>query len=334
MEVTTKKTVIVMGGGTGTHTLLLGLKKYSDNIDIKAIVTMADSGGSTGRLRDEFGYLPVGDARMALVALARDSDEENEILRQLFLYRFDRGEGLRGHTLGNLFLVALTDILGNEASAIRAAGRVLSICGEVIPVTVDDVHLEAEYHSGEVALSEHEIDTASHVANTALVKELRLSTSARANERALSAILNADLVILGPGDLYTSILANCVVDGIPEALRKSPAKLVYVSNLMSRNGQTQGMGTNEYLSEIKSYVGRMPDYIIVNTGALRSDLVRVYEEDGEKPVLHNYSGRETRVIEGNFVALEDIRRVKGDVIKRSLIRHDPHALAHAIIDLV
>jgi len=329
-----KKTIIVMGGGTGTHTLLKGLKKYSDHFDIKAIVTMADSGGSTGRLRDEFGYLPVGDARMALAALARDIDEENEILRQLFLYRFDRGEGLTGHTLGNLFLVALTDILGSESAAIRAAGRVLAISGEVIPVTADDVHLEAEYDSGEVARTEHEIDTATHVNDAAQIKKLRLSTSARASERSLDAIERADLVILGPGDLYTSILANCVVDGIPLALKKTNAKLVYISNLMSRNGQTQGMGTYEYLEEIKSYVGRSPDYIIVNTGALREDLVRLYEQDGEKPVVHNYHGNETAIITGNFVALDDVRRVKGDVIKRSLIRHDPHSLAHAIIELV
>ncbi len=158
-----RKKIVVIGGGTGTHTLLRGLKKYSDTIEIKAIVTMADSGGSTGRLRDEFGYLPVGDARMALTALARESEAHDEILRELFLYRFDRGEGLSGHTLGNLFLVALTDILGSEAKAIEAAGAVLATCGDVIPVTADNVHLEAEYSTGAILKNEHDIDGGTHV---------------------------------------------------------------------------------------------------------------------------------------------------------------------------
>jgi uncharacterized cofD-like protein len=329
-----KKSVVVIGGGTGTHTLLRGLKRYADLIDIKVIVTMADSGGSTGRLRDEFGYLPVGDARMALTALARDIDEENEILRQLFLYRFDRGEGLAGHTLGNLFLVALTDILGSEAAAIRAAGKVLATCGEVIPVTTDNVHLEAEYDNGEIARTEHEIDTSAHADQATLVKRLSLSTHARVSERAAEAIQTADLIVLGPGDFYTSILANCVVEGVPKLLKGTRAQLVYISNLMSRNGQTNGMGTDGYLREIETYIGRVPEYMIVNTTPLRADLVTHYETDGERPVEHTYTGGETKVIVGDFVAQNDVKKVKGDALKRSLIRHDPEKLARAIMQLV
>lgn len=334
MDQVRKKSVVVIGGGTGTHTLLRGLKAYADQIAIKVIVTMADSGGSTGRLRDEFGYLPVGDARMALAALARDSETEDEILRQLFLYRFDRGEGLSGHTLGNLFLVALTDILGSEAKAIEAAGRVLATCGEVIPVTADNVHLEAEYSTGAVARNEHEIDVAARIDHDASVTHLRLSARARIGVGAQQAIEGADLIVLGPGDLYTSILANCVVSGVPEALQRASAPIVYVANLMSRRGQTQGMGTHEYLCELYTYVRRYPDYMLVHTAPHREDLLMLYKADGEHEVPHTYTGTETKVIEGDFGATEDVILAKGDVLKRSLIRHDSEKLARAIIELL
>ena len=334
MENAEKRRVVVLGGGTGTHTLLSGLKQYGDRIDIKAIVSMTDSGGSTGRLRDEFGYLPVGDVRMALTALAKDTDESSNILRELFLYRFDRGGELSGHTLGNLFLVALTDILGSEESAIRMASKVLATCGEVIPVTTDAVHLVAEYNNGAVASSEHLIDTGECVGRESTITHLTCSGHAEANPYALRAISDADVIVLGPGDIYTSILANCIVGGVAEALCASGAKLVYVANLMSRNGQTNGMGTHEYLSEIKRYVGKFPEYMIVNTAPFRPDLLEAYRGEGEHEALHNYSGRETSVIEGDFVAQDDVMLAKGDVLKRSLIRHDSHKLAHAIMQLI
>ncbi len=334
MEHETKPSIVVIGGGTGTYTLLTGLKKYAERISIKAVVTMADSGGSTGRLRDEFGYLPVGDVRMALSALAHDSSEHHDLLRRLFLYRFDRGEGLHGHTLGNLLLVALTDMLGSEAEAIRIASRVLRTHGEVIPVTTDNVHLTAHYNTGATATREHAIDTSEAVQSDALITHLALSTHAQVTSRAREAIEGADIVVLGPGDLYTSILANCVVSGVPEALRRTNGKLVYVANLMSRRGQTNGMGTDEHLSELKRYIGRAPEYMVVHTGEHRSDLLAHYESDGEYPVPHTYSGTETTLIEGDFVAHDDVILAKGDVLKRSLIRHDPDSLARAIIDLI
>jgi uncharacterized cofD-like protein len=329
-----KKSIVVIGGGTGTYTLLRGLKTYADLVDIKAVVTMADSGGSTGRLRDEFGYLPVGDVRMALTALARDTDTEDDILRKLFLYRFNRGEGLSGHTLGNLLLVALTDILGSEARAIEAAGRVLATCGEVIPVTTDNVHLEAEYNTGAVARSEHDIDEGVHVAHDAHVEHLSLSADATVSQRAKEAIRGAHIVVLGPGDLYTSILANCVVGGVPELIQTTKAKIVYVANLMSRRGQTHAMGTSEYLRELYAYTKRQPDYMVVHTAPIREDLLQLYQADGEYPVLHTYTESETKVIGGNFVSEEEVIRVKGDVLRRSLIRHDSHKLARAIMDLL
>lgn len=334
MELADKKTVVVIGGGTGTYNLLKGLKQYDTQIILKVIVTTADSGGSTGRLRDEFGYLPVGDVRMALTALAKESDEYSDILRQLFLYRFNRGEGLAGHTLGNLFLVALTDILGSEQEAILAASKVLATCGDVIPVTNHATQLIAEYNSGESVVGEHEIDCASQVSESSVITQLSLKTVVQASEYALSAIRTADVIVFGPGDLYTSILANCVVGGVREALMNTKAKIIFVSNLMSRKGQTRGMGTHEYLSELYTYSGRRPDYLILNTTPLREDLLALYTNDGEHQVMHTYTENETQVVYGDYVGQEDVVLVKGDVLKRSLIRHDVHKLARAIMDLV
>jgi uncharacterized cofD-like protein len=158
MKSVTKKKIVVVGGGTGTHTVLTGLKKFKSLLDITAVVTMADSGGSSGRLRDEFGQLPVGDARMALVALASGVDSQSDLLRELFLYRFNKGEGLAGHNFGNLLLTALTDILGDAGLAIETASRILRVSGQVLPVTLDNVHLRAEYETGEVIIGEHHFD--------------------------------------------------------------------------------------------------------------------------------------------------------------------------------
>ena len=154
----TKKRVVVVGGGTGTHTVLRGLRAYADRLDITAIVSMADSGGSTGRLRDEFGFLPIGDVRNALSALASEGDAQDDLLRQLFMYRFDKGEGLSGHNFGNLFLTALTDILGSEEAAIKAASHILKVSGRVVPVTTSDVQLVATYEDGTVVVGENDID--------------------------------------------------------------------------------------------------------------------------------------------------------------------------------
>jgi uncharacterized cofD-like protein len=334
MEKNRKKSVVVIGGGTGTHTLLKGLKKYADQIDIAAIVTMADSGGSTGRLRDEFGYLPVGDARSALAALARETNEDEDTLRRLFLYRFDRGEGLMGHTFGNLFLVALTDILGSEAKAIEAAGKVLATCGDVIPVTHEHAQLVARFSSGEILTNEHDIDEGKSVSRDARIEELWLSPRAHMSERAERAIAQADMIVLGPGDFYTSILANVIVSGVSEALVATKGKLLYIANLMSRRGQTHGMGTWAYQEEIIRYAGRTPDYMIVHAGAVREDLLIHYAQEGEHRVVHDYAGQDTKVIWEDIVSTDDVILAKGDMVRRSLIRHDSERLARVIIELL
>lgn len=329
-----KKSIVVMGGGTGTHTVLQGLKRYKQKADLTAIVTMADSGGSTGRLRDEFGYLPVGDVRMALAALARDDDAHDELIRKLFLHRFDKGGGIAGHNFGNLFLVALTDLLGSEEEAILAASRVLRVRGTVLPVTTKQVQLVATYEDGLVVTGEHDIDVPLKERSGYHITKLEITPVAEIHPRAEEAILNADLLVLGPGDLYTSILANCVIDGVAAAIRRSPATLVYVSNLMTKAGQTQNMGVEEHVNELTRYINRRPDVVIANNSPLPDELLERYRNENEYPVLLNSKEGDYKLIVGDFVAKEEVVTASGDVLRRSLIRHDPRKLAGALIDLL
>lgn len=329
------KKIVTVGGGTGSYTVLKGLKQYAFEFDISAVVTMADSGGSTGRLRDEFGQLPVGDVRMALVALASDVDSHDELLRQLFLYRFDRGEGLAGHNFGNLLLTALTDILGDSNEAIKTAGRLLQVQGSVIPVTTDNVHLVAAYDTGEVVCGEHAIDAPSPQLTTARIHALSVTPKAMISDDADTALRSADVIIFGPGDLYTSVLANCVVDGFKEAVQASRAQVVYVCNLMTRAGQTVGMTAAEHVAELARYIGRMPDEVVVNTTPLPTDVVARYRAEGTHPVVYTTNVNVPyRVHAKDLLATEFIRTESGDTVVRSLIRHDSAKLAAALRAIV
>ena len=329
-----KKQIVTIGGGTGTHVVLRGLKRYEDMVDLTAIVTMADSGGSTGRLRDEFGYLPVGDVRMALTALSSGMDEHEELVRELFLHRFSKGYGLNGHNVGNLLLVALTDILGNEEAAIKAAAKLLRVQGMVIPVSTDTTDLVATYSDGAEIVGEHDIDEPTTDRYGHRIVDLSITPLVFANNRAIEAIAQADLVVLGPGDLYTSVLANVVVPGVETALRDTTARLVYVPNLMTKQGQTTGMGVAEHVSDIARYIGRLPDVLLVNSAPLPFDLLTTYAADGEFPVEFNYESTQTRVVPADLLASEQVITKTGDALKRSLIRHDSHKLARQIIQLL
>jgi len=329
-----KKRIVTIGGGTGTHTVLRGLKRYQDQVDLTAVVTMADSGGSTGRLRDEFGYLPVGDVRMALAALASDIDEHEELVRQLFLHRFSKGHGLNGHNVGNLLLVALTDILGSEEAAIQAAGKLLRVQGRVLPVTTQSTHLIATYSDGVEIIGEHDIDEPARDRLVHHITDLGITPLVPASVEATTAIIDADLVVLGPGDLYTSVLANIVVPGIETALRDTTARLVYVTNLMTKQGQTNGMGVAEHVRELTRYIGRTPDIVLVNVTPLPTDLLAKYAADDEFPVEFNYEWDDVQIVPVDLLASEQVVTKAGDTLKRSLIRHDSAKLAERLIKLL
>lgn len=329
-----KKSIVVIGGGTGTHPVLRGLKKYTDKVTITAIITMADSGGSTGRLRDEFGQLPVGDVRMALTALASEVDQDDQLLRELFLHRFDKGEGLNGHNFGNLLMVALTQILGSEALAVKAASRILRVKGTVLPVTEDDVQIVATYDDGVVIEGEHEIDEPSEERKAHRVVEFSTKPKGLITAESRNAILQADLILLGPGDLYSSLLANCVIEGVPEAIRESKAQFVFASNLMTRPGQTYGMSASDHVNEVARYVGQMPDVVIVNTGVVPQHLLERYAEGFQFPVMDDCDKLPCKVIRADLLSSDEVVKKKGDVLQRSLVRGDGDKSAALLMSLL
>ncbi len=309
------KKIVVIGGGTGVFTVLSGLKKYP--VDLSAIVTMADSGGSTRILREEFGILPPGDIRRALVALA----QSEKLLASLFNYRFNEG-GLSGHNFGNLLITALERIKGDFEKAIEEAGKILNIKGEVIPVTLKNTNLYALLENGQIIEGEANIDVPKHDPNLN-IKKVYLKPQARANKRAISAILKADVIIIGPGDLYTSIIPNLLVQGIPQAIKKSLAKKVYVCNLMTKFGETNNFTGPDFIKEIEKYFGKkFLDYVIFNNKKPLASRIAKYEKKGATFVKYNkkdFQREKFKIIEGNFLR------------KKGFIRHDPIKLAQTTL---
>lgn len=328
-----KKSVVVIGGGTGIYPVLRGLKKYKD-IDVTAIITMADSGGSTGRLRDDFGQMPVGDVRMALAALSADVDNHDQLLRELFLYRFAKGEGLNGHNLGNLLLVALTDMLGSELEAVKVASRILRVRGTVLPVTEDKVHIVATYDDNAIIEGEHDIDEPSQERHNHRIASLSTNPKATITKDAQKALLQADLIVLGPGDLYTSLLANCVVEGVCEAIQQSPAKFIFVTNLMTKQGQTHGMTAKGHIEEVLKYAGRAPDTVIVNTGTVSEDLLEKYAEAHQFQVVDDVNEVACNIVRADLLDTTPVLQKEGDALQRSLVRGDAVKMGKVIYDLL
>ena len=310
--------IVVIGGGTGTFTVLTGLKEYTNKLT--AVVSMADSGGSTGVLRDEFGVLPPGDVRRALLALS--SQEEQTTLRKLFDYRFMRGNGLSGHSFGNLFLTALSEITGSQVKAIREAGRLLNISGKVLPVTTIDTHLVARLEDGTLIRGETNIDIRL-VRPDLKILDVFLSPKASLYKPVATEINKADLVVIGPGDLYTSVIPNLLVEGLSEALSKTSAKVVYVCNIMNKHGETDGFSASMFVGEINKYVGKnVLSAVIVNEGGFPKRLLKKYAKTEKaypvKADLKNL-GNQVQVISGDFTT------------GGTLLRHDPGKLAKAIL---
>ncbi len=323
--------VVCIGGGTGTFVVLKGLKKH--HLKLSAIVSMSDSGGSNKRIIDEFGLLPTSDIRQCLVALS-DEQKEKGLLRKLFMYRFDKGEGISGMTFGNLFMAALTDIVGSQQEAIKQTGKVLRIHGSVIPVTLTNANLVATYEDGTILEEEHFIDMPKHDGNLK-IRSITLKPVAIANVEAIKAILQADVVILGPGDLYTSVVPNLLVSGIADALSTTKAKILYIMNLMTKYGQTLGYSAMDHIHVLEQYIDHKISTILINQTQLPSEALTVYKKTQEFPVIDDISESSAyEVIRDDLIANEIVKKSASDMLVRSLIRHDSDKLANVIVSII
>ncbi len=324
------KNVVTIGGGTGSFTLLSGLKKYP--INISAIVSMADDGGSTGRLRDELGVLPPGDVRQCLVALSDSSDT----LRQLMNYRFSGNGGMHGQNLGNLLLSALEKITGSFSSGVEEAVKILDAKGEVLPVTNQDMRLVIHLKNGKILKGEKVLDYDEDIHKYG-IKKITLDHPVKAYKKALERIEKADFIIIGPGDHYGSIVSNLLVSGISAAIEKSKAKVIYNCNLTNKKGQTMGYDLDKYVAEINCHIGKdRIDFVTYNTGLLPKELVAKYETlEGRHSLvtLDEKKKRKCKVVKADLVQENRIKISRKDLLSRkhSFIRHDGEKLAKVIM---
>ncbi|RJQ28647.1 YvcK family protein [Candidatus Parcubacteria bacterium] len=327
MKKDAKTRIVVIGGGTGIFAVLVGLKKYFHNLT--AIVTMADEGGSTGILREEFGILPPGDIRRALLALSR---EENKILFELFNYRFREGKSLSGHSFGNLMITALERLTGSFEKAVGEAAKMLGTQGDVLPVTLRQTRLWAELENRQIIRGETNIDIPRHDGRVR-IKRAWLSPPVIINPRAEKAILRADIVVIGPGDLYTSLIPNILVRGVKPAFKKTRAKVVYLVNLMTKLGETSGFRASDFLKVMERYVGKnVIDYVVVSSKRPKPNRLRPYAQEESfwvKLDRENFpSSRRRGNKRGPMLVIGNLVRPRG------FIRHDSEKTAKLIWSLV
>jgi uncharacterized cofD-like protein len=322
--------IAVIGGGTGSFTMLSALKYHTSQI--AAIVSMADDGGSTGVLRDELGTLPPGDVRQCLVALS-DSPK----VRDLFEYRFDTGT-FSGHSFGNVLLTALEKISGDFGQAVETASDILRIRGTVIPATLDNVRLKMEWDDKSLVLHGERVIDAEFFKQDPRKARLSLMPNPAPNPMAIAAIDQADIVVIAPGDLYTSLGPLLVIDGIGEALARTKAKVFYVANLVSKHGQTDNFTVSDHAAEIERFAGQdILDYVLYNHQQPSEEVARLYEAekgyvtraDTDKLESEHYAA-----VGGEFLGKMATANSADTLIgKRSLIRHDARAVAKLIVDL-
>lgn len=328
MEDTTPLRVVAIGGGTGLSALLHGLKQYAkpvglvghaaaQAVDLTAIVTVTDDGGSSGRLRREFAVLPPGDIRNCMVALSEDS----ALLSRLFQYRFQSGHGLKGHSFGNLFLMALTQVMGDFPDAVKASSEVLKIAGHIYPSTNANVALEATLDGGGKIVGETRISRSHRK-----IRSVRLlPRRARPLAAALSAIADADLITLGPGSLFTSVIPNLLVEGIPAAIRRSRAVKAYFVNLMWQPGETMEFRASDHIRAINRHAGgKLLDYAIVNIRPITPAMKKRYARQSALPVENDLDAlfkMGLKVMAGNLA------------LTSGMVRHDPSATATVALKL-
>jgi uncharacterized cofD-like protein len=305
--------VVALGGGTGLSNLLRGLKDYTSNIT--AIVTVADDGGSSGILRDEFDMLPPGDIRNCLVALA----DTEPLMKELFQYRFISEGKLLGHNFGNLFIVAMSKVTGDFVDAIKESSKVLAIRGKVLPSTTENIRLGAVFVDKSVVMGESNIPCVSKKIDRVFLEP----ESCQPLSDTLNAIREADIIVIGPGSLYTSILPNLLVEEISNEIRRSRAKKIYVANVMTQPGETLGYTVSDHIRVIIDHVGRgLFNYVIANQEEGSSSLEKKYKEEGAFPVK----------VDRQQIEKEGIKLIESKLlIQEGYLRHDPWKLAKIIL---
>ncbi len=327
------KTVVIIGGGTATFTLLQGLRQFPINNIV--VVSTADDGGSTGILRRDLGVMPMGDIRQCLVGLSYTVPA----LQKLFMHRFDRGS-LKGHNVGNVLLAALQEVTGSPESAIAEAARLLNVRGEVLFVSKEPTTLSAKLSDGTIIKSEHELDEPVAKKRSPIAK-LMLSKST-ANPRVLDAIARADAIILGPGDLYTSTFPNLLVPGVAEAIKKSKAKKILITNIMTKLGQTEGYKASDFVREANTYLGAdtgipVIDTAIVNTKQPEVTVLTLYKKEKAsfvEPDIEAIKKTGVDVIADAVISNHVHKKQNGDTLTRSIIRHDTEKTAEIIWNLI
>jgi uncharacterized cofD-like protein len=319
------KRLVVIGGGTGTYVVLSGLKLFP--YDISAIVSTVDSGGSTGKLRDQYGALPPGDMRQCLVALS----EAPDLWRKLFLYRFENGD-FEGHNFGNIFLTALEKIAPDYNEVIEMASYILQTKGHVIPVTYKKVHLCAQYADGEIIETEDLIDSAFHKVER--IEKVFLKPEAKAQPQAIQAIKKAEYIILGPGDLYTSIVPNLIMEGMKDAIVRSSAQIIYITNLMTKPGQTPHYTAMDHVRDTEKYLGRKIDKILVNNKPISKEVLTYYKKYGSELVRDDIDQKKYQVVRHDLLSPGVIKQSEADKVFRSILRHDSLKIAHALHDTI
>lgn len=310
--------IVAIGGGTGLSALLSGLKGYTRNIT--AVVAVTDEGGSSGRLRQEWGMLPPGDIRNCIVALAENDNSLNSLLN----FRFDRGE-LKGHNLGNLILLATTEMVGDFQRAVQELNKLLAIRGQVLPVTTETVTLKGETVDGKLVSGELQISD-----NGSKLSRLWLEPSnAQPLESVKKAVEEADLIILGPGSLFTSLLPNLLLKDLAMQLRNTSVPIVYVANLVTQPKETEGMNILAHIDWIAGVLGVVPDYVVANQAPISEEYLKSYSKIGADPLY--LSNREEKylnslgvnVVYGDFISIKD----------EKFLRHDTYNLTDSIIIL-
>lgn len=308
--------IVAIGGGTGLSMLLKGIKRITNNIT--AVVTVGDDGGSSGRLREELGVLPPGDIRNCIAALADDED----LVTKLFQYRFKIGEGLKGHSFGNLFLTALCSITGDMVRAVKESSNVLSIRGRVLPSTLDNMKLVAEMEDGRIIHGESSIPEAGGKIKRLFTEPAECS----ALPEVIAAIKDADLIIMGPGSLYTSVIPNLLIKEISEAVANAKAKKIYVCNIMTQKGETDNYSVASHINALIKHAGHKEiiDAVLVNS-TLPDEISPKYAESGSYPVVldnENINPIGVKIVSGNLLEEEES--------KNGLIRHSNYRVARAI----